>query len=295
MADRVSALLPASGDSMPFRNFGWDVVYTAARELHGKKPVTLRNLKKHGIDRPIGPLADRPRDHFLKMVSSLVPVLSKLGSELLSPGEGGLSWEEVDRSRLVAYFELGSLLAPESAAAVGKMATLDLGSYVGSRYADGKSHGPVWLFVDELADVVTPEFVGLLAKSRGAGLRIVAAAQSAADLEAALGDRARAQQALANANATIQFRALSATDAELFSAMAGARLLPARSEAADYEPSLLGSGLRTVDDFRARFGERTDWREAPLVPPWALVDLPVLEFYGRWEGRIVRGRVPLLA
>jgi conjugal transfer pilus assembly protein TraD len=295
VADRVAALLPSSGDSLPFRNFAWDIVHTTARELHGKRPVTLRNLKRHGIDRPVGPLASRPREHFLKMASSLIPILAKLGSDLLSPEQGGLSWEEVDRRRGVVFLSLSALLGQESAAAVGKMAILDLASYVGARYAYAKGHGPIWLFVDELADVATVELVGLLAKSRGAGLRIVAAAQSAADLEVALGDRARAQQALANLNATIQFKAQSARDAEHFSAMAGDRLLPARSEGADYEPSLLGSGLEGVHDFRARFGERTEWREAPLLPPWALAELPPLHFYGRWEGNLVRGRVPLPA
>jgi hypothetical protein len=289
VADRVAALLPSRGDALPFRNFGWDIVHVTARALHGKRPMTLRNLKRFGIDRPIGPLASRPKDHHLKLASALLPALSKLDSDLLSPESGGLSWEAADRERLVVYLSLSSLLAPESAAAVGKMATLDLASFIGSRYAFSKGHGPIWLFVDELADVVTPEFVGLLGKSRAAGLRIVAAAQSAADLEAALGDRARARQALANVNACFQFRAQSADDAELFSAMAGRRLLPARSEGADYEPSLLGSGLAGVDDFRARFGERTDWREAPLVPPWALAELPVLSYFARWEGRLVTG------
>ena len=41
------------------------------------------------------------------------------------------------------------------------------GAYVGARYAYGKGHGPIWLFIDELGDVVTPEFVSLLNKSRG--------------------------------------------------------------------------------------------------------------------------------
>ena len=294
VADRIAGLLPSAGDALPFRNFAWEIVHVAAGELHGRKPMTLRNLKRAALDRPVGPLAQRPRDHYLKMASALLPLMSKLATEQLSPESGGLSWEELDRDRQVCLFSLGSLLGFETASAVAKIAVADLQAYVGDRYAFGKGHGPVWLFVDELADVATVELVGLLNKSRGAGLRVIACAQTLADLEAALGSRARALQVTANMNTLVNFRAQNSTDASLFSEMAGDRLLRVVSEGAMYEPALLGSGLKEVDDFRARFGETSDVRERPLVPPWALVQLPSFHFYARWEGRVYRGRAPLL-
>lgn len=295
VADRIAALLPASGDALPFRNFGWEIVHTAATHLARRGRVTLRGLKHAALDRPVGALAGRPRDHYLKTASALVPLLSKLSGELLSPPDGGLTWEEVDRDRLVLHVELGSLLGQESASAVAKMCLLDLQSYIGARYAYGKGWGPLWLFIDELGDVVTGAFIDLLNKSRAAGLRIVACAQSTADLEAALGDRAKALQVFANANSVLSFRAQSGPDAELFSSLAGERLLRAHAEGATYEPALFGSGLRGADDFRAHFGETVQWQERPLVPPWALVRLPVGHFFGRWDGRVFRGRVPELA
>jgi hypothetical protein len=76
--------------------------------------------------------------------------------------------------------------------------------------------------------------------------------------------------------------------------MSGERLVRMHSEAAAYEPALLGSGFKTVDDFRARFGEAVDWREHALVPPWSVVQLPTFHFFARWNGRVFRGRVPLL-
>ena len=91
VADRVAALMPSSGDALPFRHFAWDVVHAVARELQSQgKPITLQAIRRHGIDRPVGPLKDRPREHFLKMVSGLLPVLSKLGSDLLSPPPAAL-------------------------------------------------------------------------------------------------------------------------------------------------------------------------------------------------------------
>ncbi len=295
VADRVAALLPASGDALPFRNFAWEIVDTVARELDGKKPVAFRALKRHGIDRPIGPLAARPREHYLKTASALVPLLSKLSSELLSPASGGLSWDEVDRRRDVAYLSLGSLLGAETAGAVAKAALLDLQAYVGARYADGTDSGPIWLFVDELGDVVTESFIHVLNKSRGAGLRVVACVQTLGDLEAALGSEARAMQVLGNMNAVVQFRAPGENDAAVFSRLSGERLFRMRSEGASYEPALFASGFRQVDDFRARFGETSDWREHALVPPWAVVQLPVFHFFARVEGAVFKGRVPVIA
>jgi conjugal transfer pilus assembly protein TraD len=294
VADRVAALLPSAGDALPFRNFGWEIINTVARELHGKRPITFQSLKRSAIDHPIKPLSDRPREHYQKMSAALVPILSKLSSDVLCPKDGGLVWDDVDAQRQVVYFSLGSLLAGETAGAVAKTTLLDLQSYVGARYAYAKGQGPLWLFVDELGDVVTPELVTLLNKSRGAGLRIVACGQTAADLEAALGSRARALQVLGNANTVIQFRAQCAPDAEVFSEMSGEQLIRMHSEAAAYEPALFGSGLKSVDDFRARFGESTDWRSHALVPPWAVVQLPTFHFFGRWDGKAFRGRVPLL-
>ncbi|HZE97670.1 MAG TPA: type IV secretion system DNA-binding domain-containing protein [Planctomycetota bacterium] len=294
VADRIAALLPSSGDALPFRNFGWEIINTASRELHGKQPITFQTLKRSAIDHPIRPLSERPREHYLKMANALIPILTKLSNPLLCPKDGGLAWNDVDASRLVVYFSLGSLLGNETSSAVAKTAILDLQSYVGSRYAFSKGQGPIWLFVDELGDVLTPEFVGLLNKSRGAGLRIVACAQTAADLEAALGSRARALQVIGNANTIIQFRAQSAPDAAVFSEMSGERLVRTHSEAATYEPALLGSGFKTVDDFRARFAESVDWREHALVPPWPIVQLPTFHYFARWEGRVFRGRVPLM-
>ncbi len=294
VADRVAALLPSSADSLPFRNFGWEIVNTVAREFHGKRAIDFQALKRAALDHPIKPLSDRPREHYLKMASALIPVLSKLSQDLLCPRQGGLSWDDVDEGRQVVYFSLGSLLGSETSSAVAKTALLDLQSYVGARYAYAKGQGPIWLFVDELGDVVTPEFVSLLNKSRGAGLKIVACGQTAADLEASLGSRARALQVIGNANTVIQFRAQSAADADLFSQMAGERLVRMHSEAAAYEPALLGSGFKTVDDFRARFGESVDWREHALIPSWAVAQLPVFGYFARWDGKVYRGRVPLL-
>jgi len=244
-------------------------------------------------------LALRPREHAQKLSSALSPILAKLTSgshrHLLSPEVGGFSWGEFDRTRGVTYFFLGSLLGADSASAIAKMALLDFGSYVGAKYAYGIEGGPISLFVDELADAISPPFVSLLNKGRGAGIRITGSAQTTADLEAALGSEARARQVLANANTVVQFRSPNLDDAETFSSLAGARLLPAVSDAESYEPALFTSGLEPVDDFRAVFGRHTAWRPGEFVPAWAVTALPRFEFFVRSGGRVAKGVAPLMA
>jgi len=72
------------------------------------------------------------------------------------------------------------------------------------------------------------------------------------------------------------------------------QLIRVHSDATAFEPALFGSGLKSVDDFRARFGEATDWRPHAPVPPWAVVQLGTFHFFARLAAKMVRGRVPLL-
>jgi conjugal transfer pilus assembly protein TraD len=282
------------------------LVRGVAPDLAKLEPETMarRFLSRRGgpdapeLDRLLS-LALRPREHAQKLLSALVPILSKLTSgshrALLSPETGGFSWGDFDRSRGVAYFHLGSLLGGDSSGAVAKMALLDLQSYVGAKYAYGAEGGPLSLFVDEMADAVSTPFISLLNKGRGAGLRIAGCAQSAADFEAALGSQVRARQILANSNTVVQFRSPNLEDAEAFSSAAGARLLPAVSDAESYEPALFRSGLDVVDDFRAVFGRHTAWRPAEVVPPWAVTSLPRFEYFIRSGARVAKGVAPSLA
>jgi conjugal transfer pilus assembly protein TraD len=259
--------------------------------------------RRHGPEAPeldrLLTLVLKPREHAQKLASALVPILSKLTSgshrELLSPASGGFSWGEFDRARGVAYFFLGSMLGGDSSSAVARLALLDFQSYVGAKYAYGAGGGPISIFVDEFGDALSPPLISLLNKGRGAGVRIAASAQSAADFEAALGSEARARQVLANTNTVVQFRSPNLADAEAFSALAGARLLPSVSESDSYEPALFRSGLDCVDDFRAVFGRQTAWRPSELVPPWAVTSLPRFEFFVRSGARVAKGIAPLLA
>jgi conjugal transfer pilus assembly protein TraD len=264
-------------------------------------------------------LAMKDRENYQKMTNTLLPILSKLStgpnkrlmsdslegtpSEAPKGGHGypdmtreALTWRGADKGRQVVYFFLGSMLGFDTASAVAKMALLDFQSYIGAKYAYERVAGfePISLFVDELADVVTPEFIGVLNKSRGAAVRITMCGQTSADLEAALRSRAHAAQILGNANTVIQFRAQNAQDAELFSNLCGERHMRLLSEGTHYEPALFSSGKHDVEDFRAGFSQNLSWRNESLVPDWAVTELPKFHFFARWGARVFKGRVPLL-
>lgn len=292
VADRVAAALPSAGEAQAFRNYGWEIVDTVARALdRAGKTITFEALRRYGIEDPLPPLSRRPREHYLKMASALVPVLARLAScPALAPG---WSWETGASERHVVHFFLGSLLGAETAGAVAKMALLDFQSWVGRRYVERRA-APFWLFVDELADVLTPEFVNVLNKARGAGVRVVACAQTLADLEAALGSRARAMQVVGNVSTVFQFRPQGSEDAEAFGQLAGRRILRLPADGTVYEPALFDAGHRGVDDFRAAFSRQLVPVERPPVPASALLDLPTFHYFARWGGRLWRGRVPLL-
>ena len=82
-------MLPSSGESLPFRNFGWDIVNTVAKEFDGKRPITFQLLKRAAIDKPIKPLSDRPRDHYLKMAHP--SFAAEPGRPLARPAEHALA------------------------------------------------------------------------------------------------------------------------------------------------------------------------------------------------------------
>lgn len=329
LADRIAQLLPSSGESVAFRNFAWEVVYTVARAMiRAGVPMTIDTLARY-VAHPL-PLAHlllpklakypaeqaikayeasnveriepldaliallrHPADHFQKMVSSLKPVLAKLGShrDLLSSNE--LAWDQVVERKEVAYLFLGSMQGCDTAHAVAKLALLDFQTFVGRRYAEG-ARGRVSLFVDEFAEVVTPEFISLLNKCRGAGVSITAATQTVSDLEAILGSTPRAMQVLGNANTIVQFRTNDGRDAELFSAACGAVPAPVVEEGQSYEPALFSSGSKWVDDFRAVFSYRESLKECQVVPPYAVLQLPNLHAFAKVGARVFKIVVPVV-
>jgi len=243
-------------------------------------------------------------DHYHKMVASLIPQLERLAAgvkqDLLSPESDSprrpLTWEAIDRQKLVVYFYLGSLHGEESANAVGKMLLLDFEAYIASRYSydpDARNRR-ISLFVDEAHHLVSRTFLHILAEARGADVAVTLSTQTTAQFEQVFGSRAAVDEIVTQNFLCVQFQSRNPRECKDFSDLAGEREMRVVGESHRYEPAFFSSGFRNVEDFRAQYTQNISYREAPLVPAWAIASLPTFHYFARLGGRIMKARVPLV-
>jgi hypothetical protein len=155
------------------------------------------------------------RTYFDKIVASLLPLLEKLTTgkiaQLLAPNYSDLSdprpifdWMQVIRKRAVVYVGLDALSDAEVAAAVGNSMFSDLVSVAGHIYKFGIDDGlpgaavgakiPINVHADEFNELMGDEFIPMVNKGGGAGVQVTAYTQTLSDIEARIGNRAKAGQ-----------------------------------------------------------------------------------------------------
>lgn len=241
------------------------------------------------------------RDHFQKMIASLIPILSMLTSdpltELLSPElEPGHDKVVTDMSRIirndkVAYVGLDSLADATVGSAIGSIMLADMTAVAGDRYNYGiNEKKTINVFVDEAAEVINNPTIQLLNKGRGAGFRMVIATQTFADFASRLGDENKARQVLANTNNKITLRVL---DSETQKYIAdGIPKIKARTMSVKYGHSIDSD---VQQEYNASYQEQATAEEADLIPPGVLSELPPLHFFARLSGgKTLKGRIPIL-
>lgn len=120
------------------------------------------------------------RDHFGKMIASLIPIMTMLTSgslkELLSPNQVPPTDPRIRtdirtilKERKVLYVALDSLSDPMVGSAIGSMLLSDTASVAGDLYnkASKDKPPPVNIYIDEAAEVVNDPTIQLLNKGRG--------------------------------------------------------------------------------------------------------------------------------
>jgi len=176
------------------------------------------------------------RTFFDKIVASLLPLLEKLTSgriaQLLAPDYADLNdprpifdWMQVVRQRAVVYVGLDALSDTEVAASVGNSMFADLVSVAGHLYKFGLDDGlpgaesrpmaPINVHADEFSELMGDEFIPMVNKGGGAGMQVTAYTQTLSDIEARLGNRAKAGQVIGNFNNLIMLRVRETATAEL--------------------------------------------------------------------------------
>jgi conjugative coupling factor TraD (SXT/TOL subfamily) len=246
------------------------------------------------------------RTYFDKIVSSVGPLLEKLTSgtiaELLSPrlddqedSRPVLEWLEVIRNKGIVYVGLDALSDTTVASAVGNSMFADLVSVAGHIYKHGISGTAgelpiISLHADEFNELIGDEFIPLLNKAGGAGFQVTAYTQTWSDVEARLGNRAKAGQVAGNFNSLIMLRVKElATARMLTDQLPNVEVLTLMSVSGVDDSSDPGSGV----DFRSRNEDRISVSEVTLLTVAELVTLPKGQAFAMLSGgQLWKIRIP---
>lgn len=264
------------------------------------KEIVIHDAQNVDLDGLISTY-EHNRDHFQKMVASLIPILSMLTSDpltdLLSPDFGAghervvTDMARAIRADKVLYVGLDSLADATVGSAIGSVLLADLAAVAGDRYNYGiDTIKPVNLFIDEAAEVINQPTIQLMNKGGGALFRVTIATQTFADFASRLGDENKARQVLANTNNKIALRILDAETQQYIAD--GIPKIKARTLMIRYGHNV-DSNIH--DTYSASYQEQAAEEEADLIPPAILSELPPLHFFARLSGgKTIKGRLPIL-
>lgn len=243
---------------------------------------------------------EHDREHFQKMIASLLPVMAMLISSELGPmfsprGEDAdddrpiTGSSQIINHSEVLYVGLNSLSDAQVGGAIGALLMADLAAVAAERYNYGGGEGAVNIFVDEASEAANVPFTQVLNKGGGAGLRLFVATQTVADFAAKLGSQDKALQLLGNLNNVISMRVLDeATRDYVTNNLPPTRykyVMRTQGTSNDSEP-IMSTGNQ---------GERLMDEETDLFPSQMLTMLPSLEYLARLaDGRVIKGLIPIL-
>ncbi|UOB57014.1 type IV conjugative transfer system coupling protein TraD [Burkholderia pyrrocinia] len=252
------------------------------------------------------------RTYFDKIVASLLPLLEKLTTgktaQLLAPNYADLDdprpifdWMQIIRKRAIVYVGLDALSDAEVAAAVGNSMFSDLVSVAGHLYKFGVDDGlpgiaegikvPINLHADEFNELMGDEFIPLVNKGGGAGVQVTAYTQTLSDIEARIGNRAKAGQVVGNFNNLLMLRVRETSTAELLT-----KQLPK----VEVHATSIMSGTTDSSDprghtaFTSNTQDRITSASVPLIEPAHIVALPKGQCFALIEGgNLWKIRMPL--
>jgi conjugative coupling factor TraD (TOL family) len=250
------------------------------------------------------------KTYFDKIVSSVGPLMEKLTTgniaELISPDyldkndtRPIFEWMEVIRRKGIVYVGLDALTDTTVASAVGNSMFADLVSVAGHIYkhgVDGESIDTpptISMHADEFNELIGDEFVPLLNKAGGAGFQVTAYTQTWSDVEARIGNRAKAGQVAGNFNTMIMLRVKELATAEMLTdQLPKVEVFTLMSVSGVNDSSEPGSGI----DFSSRNEDRISVSEVPLLTPAELITLPKGQAFALLEGgQLWKIRMPLPA
>ncbi|WP_426345820.1 type IV conjugative transfer system coupling protein TraD [Alcaligenes sp. HNGD-HTN06] len=251
------------------------------------------------------------RSFYEKIIASLGPFLEKLTTgavgKLISPDYYDqtdkrpiFDWMSVIRQGGVVYVGLDALSDSVVSSAVGNSMLADLVSVGGKLYKTGLDpHAPdgkivlptICAHFDEVNEIAGPEFVPMVNKLGGSGFRITAYTQSAFDIEAKVGDKAKAGQILDNFNHLVMLRVRSVTTAKLLTdQVPEVEVVHLTPMSGVTDTAAQGTGV----DFISRNDDIWTKTKVPMIEPADVLELPQGQAFALLEGnRRFKIRIPL--
>jgi conjugative coupling factor TraD (TOL family) len=249
------------------------------------------------------------RTYFEKLVSSLYPLLEKLTTgkiaDLISPNYAALDdprpiidWMGIINQSAVVYIGLDSLSDHEVAGAIGTAMFADLTSVAGQIYKFGVGAGQLppgrrklALHADEFNELVGDAFIPMVNKAGGAGYQVTAYTQTWHDVEAKVGDAAKAMQIGGNFNTRIVMRVENTETAEILTEKLSEVDVPTMQVA-----SMASDSNDPTDfaEFQSRNEDRITIERLPMLTPADLVQLPKGQAFALIDGgQLWKIRIPL--
>ena len=231
------------------------------------------------------------RTYFDKLVASLLPLLEKLTTgkigKLIAPDYMDINddrpifdWTQVIRKKGIVYCGFDALTSMETASAVGNSMFSDMVATSGAIYKHGFEHGmldgkpnvlpKIYLHADELEALMGDEFLPMINRGGGSGLRVTAYTQSRSDIESKLGSAAKARQIEGNFNNLIMMRVKEKTTAELLTdqlpevEVSQKMTVSGASDSSDTENSI---------DFTTNTQDRISMLRVPMLEPSHITSL----------------------
>ncbi len=253
------------------------------------------------------------KTYFDKIVASLLPLMEKLISgkvaELISPDYSDMDdtrpiidWRQIIRRKGIVYVGLDALSDMAVASAVGNSMFADLVSVSGEIYKHGTDYGmpeeektdkmpTISLHADEFNELIGDEFIPLLNKAGGAGFQVTAYTQTWSDVEARIGNKAKAGQVAGNFNTLIMLRVKELETAEMLTNQVDTCEVTTIMEVSGVNDS--GDPSSSVD-FTSKNEDRISVTEAPLITPATIMALPKGQAFALLEGgNLWKIRMPL--
>jgi conjugal transfer pilus assembly protein TraD len=195
----------------------------------------------------------------------------------------------INKSRVV-YIGLDSLTDSIVGSSLGSLLLADLACVAGARYNYGEQINKVNIFVDESSEVINEQLIQILNKGRGAGFRVVAAAQTVADFETRLGSKAKAMQALGNFNNLISLRIIDKETREYVANSFPKVRIKYRNQNVTYS-----SNSSNISQLNHTISDSEQEVEASTFPVEMFAEIPDLEFIARVGGAtIYKGKIPFI-